>query len=469
MIKQAILLPVTPQSRPFCSAAARCSLEKYGYAEAEYLLSGTSNRYITGEDGFPQSTGEALPYTTRMIIRQPKQAKPSHVVVEIINSTAGFDIERVWADSWRYFVRHGITYVGITSKPNVFSALQRYDSARYQALSWPRTDPEDGPADPFWGPLDQEMGAAWDIFLEAPEYLRSPESPLQATPKCIFLAGWSQSCSYINRLLNSFVYPGRTAGKDVYDGYFAAGGVHKLSIPLCMAERKQELPAMERRVDFCPVPLMELNTESENSDFGGFQGYSARREDSDTPGFLYRYLEIPGSCHDSTDSARDYTRFDTDVERALGHPLKGFDLLPHPNRYPKRFGFHLAWRNLIAWASSGISPIRLPRIEKDGFGNNRTDFMGNAVGGLRTPLLELPAGRYLSWNDNLPGGRNYLMGHEEPFSPAWLRETYGSLDAYIARAAECTDVCIAKGMLLPEDRQDMLDTAAAIARSNGLE
>lgn len=469
MINQAVLLPTTSKSRPFCSAISRCDLSSHGYREEEYLLSGTSNRYITGENGLPQETGEVLSYTTRMIIRQPEKVQKSHVVIEIINSTAGFDIERVWADSWRYFVRHGITYVGITSKPNVFSALQRYDFSRYQALSWPRLDPENGPADSFWGPLDQEFGAAWDIFLEAPDYLRSAESPLHIKPGCIFLAGWSQSCSYINRLLNSFIYPGKSIREKVYNGYFAAGGVHKLSIPLCMAERKKELPAAERRVDFCPVPLVEINTESENSDFGGFQGYTARRADSDVPGFLYRYLEIPGSCHDAADSARDYTRFDTDVEQALGHPLTGFDLVPHPNRYPKRFGFHLAWRNLIAWASTGISPMHQPRIEKDGLGNNRTDFAGNAVGGLRTPLLELPTARYCSWNDHLPGGRNYLMGHEEPFSPAWLLETYGSLDAYMKRAAESTDLCIARGMLLEEDRQDMLDTAAAFAKTNGLE
>ena len=61
------------------------------------------------------------------------------------------------------------------------------------------------------------------------------------------------------------------------------------------------------------------------------------------------------------------------------------------------------------------------------------------------------------------------MGHEEPFSPAWLLETYGSLDAYMKRAAESTDLCIARGMLLEEDRQDMLDTAAAFAKTNGLE
>ena len=468
MIQNSRLLPTTPESRPFCSAARRCSLEKWGYREEEYLLSGTANHYVTGADGLPQAQGSALPYTTRMILRRPEQVSSAPVVVEIINSTANFDIERVWADSWRYFVRHGIVYVGITSKPNVFPALQRYDKARYQDLFWPRSEPEDGPADPFWGPRDQEFGSIWDLLLEIPGYLRSDAGPLPGKPGLIFLAGWSQSCSYINRLLNSFVYPGKTLGPKVYDGYLAAGGVHKLGIPLCMAERDRESAPPERRVDFCPVPLIEINTESENSDFGGFQGYTARRADSDTPEFRYRCLEIPGSCHDSTDSARDYTRFDTDVEKALDHPLKGFDLVPCPNRYPKRFGFHLAWANLIAWAAQGTPPMHLPRIEKTGAGLNRTDCLGNALGGLRSPLLDLPVSRYYSWNDDLPGGRNYLMGHEAPFSPEWLQETYGSLEAYASRAAECTDVCIAKGMLLQEDRQDMLDTAVDFARRGGL-
>ena len=80
-----------------------------------------------------------MPYTNRLILRRPGQpARFSGVVlVEIINSTADFDIERIWAESWRYLVRCGIAYVGITSKPNVLPQLKRFDPTRYGALDWP--------------------------------------------------------------------------------------------------------------------------------------------------------------------------------------------------------------------------------------------------------------------------------------------------------------------------------------------
>lgn len=483
MIRTTKLLPATPESHPFCNAVERCGLSDCGYLEEEYLFSGTANLYRTGADGKPEVWFADCTYTDRMILRCPENPEQFNgaVVVEIINSTANFDIERVWAESYRYLTRHGYIYVGITSKPNVFPGLKRFDAERYSPLNWPNpalgTYEERTDNDPRvqLGPADQEIGYIWDILLELPAFLKSAGAynPLSQLPvRDVYLSGWSQSCSYINRLLNSFVYADKRPVKPVYDGYLAAGGVHALATPLNRYESGQPVDSMAKRVDYCPVPFIELNTESENSDADGLCGYSARRTDSDDPQFRYRLLEIAGSCHDAIGSGRDYTKFDDDTTRAMGFELHAFDRVANPSDYPKHFAFHLAWRNLLLWVRQGIAPMRVERIRQNGRGENRKDALGNTIGGLRTPLLDVPTARYYNWGEmrgpDNSAVRNELFGHLERFSAEWLRETYGSLKTYRELAEISVEDCIARGMLLPEDAEEMLALALARAEAQGL-
>lgn len=482
MIDKFDRIPVTEQSHPFCSAVQRCALTARGYAEEEYLFTGTANVYGTGSDGKPRKEQENCPYTNRMILRRPADMTrfSGSVIVEIINSTANFDIERVWINTWRYLTRHGHIYVGITSKPNVFPALKTFDPERYGALTWPnpafgsREMPEAMEKVALLGPEDQEMGLIWDMLLDLPEFLRSSsdENPLKKAPiHNIYLSGWSQSCSYINRLVNSFVYPERKEAPKVYDGYFATGGVHMLGTPLNRYECNLPLDALQKRIDFCPVPLIEVQTESENSDFGGFGGYSARRADSNVPGFLYRYMEITGASHDSAHTARDYGRFDDDVGRATGTDGAIFRRLTELNDYPEWFGFHAALHKLLLWAEQGIAPAGIPRIVQTAQGENVRDAFGNSLGGLRTPLLELPVARYLSWTE-FPASEgkniNYLMGHRERFSAALLRELYTDVAQYRTRVRRAIAREVACGMILSEDAEELEEYCVSVAVQAGL-
>lgn len=483
MIQSFVYVPTTEQSHPFCSAVHRCRLAEHGYREDEYLFRGTSNVYRSGPDNLPECAAADVPYTNRLIVRKPEDMSrfSGAVVVEIINSTANFDIERVWAESWRYLVRCGIVYVGFTSKPNVLPQLKRFDPERYGSLDWPNPLPDPNPAPEIptspisLGAPDQELGLVWDMMRELPAVLRSgaPGTPLAGTPaKYIYLSGWSQSCSYINRLVNSFVLPAGQAGAALYDGYFAAGGIHTHLTPLNRSEHTRAFSPMEARLDHCPVPLIEINTESENSDDGTFGGYAARRPDSDLPGFRYRYLDLAGGSHDSQDTGRDYLYFDDDGARALGHELHGYDLVPILNDYPKCFAFHMALHSLRVWAEQGVPPVRQPRIPRNGAGSCRKDAFGNSLGGLRTPALDLPVGRYFS-NSVYPDASGKpcvdpVKGHMEPFSPALLKELYGDIDHYRALAEQSADAAVAQGMILPEDRSAAVEAAVERAVRFGL-
>ena len=483
MIREFTLLPVTEQSHPFCATADCFELARYGYREEEYLFTGTANVYGTGPDEKPRVLYSDVPYTNRLIVRRPENAAAcsGKVVVEIINSTANIDIERVWCESRRWLMRHGHIFVGITSKPNVFAALRRCDPQRYGPLNWPNpaagTRPVVEPEDPICllGEEDQEMGLIWDMLRELPALLKSGEgpNPLADCPaKAVYLTGWSQSCSYINRLVNSFVYPDRKPAPPLYNGYLPTGSVCKLTTPLNRYECNDALPLEKRLVTWCPVPFIELNTESENSNLGGFGGYDGRRPDSDAPGFLYRHREVTGSCHDSAANMGN-PAFADDIIAARVFPMrKGAPMDPTLNDYPKHYAFHAALRDLMLWDEQGIAPAKMPPICQTADGLNEKDAFGNTLGGMRTPQLELPAVRYCSFGPQpRPDGTvgiNYLRGHVEPFSPALLRELYGNAAQYRARAEAFAAKEVQQGMLLAEDAAEAVDEAVDAAVRRGL-
>ncbi|MDR2304344.1 MAG: hypothetical protein LBE10_07135 [Treponema sp.] len=59
----------------------------------------------------------------------------SIVVVEILNSTANFDIGRIRVNSWPFFMRNGDIYAGITGKGHVVDSLLRFGKKRYGPIN----------------------------------------------------------------------------------------------------------------------------------------------------------------------------------------------------------------------------------------------------------------------------------------------------------------------------------------------
>jgi hypothetical protein len=85
------------------------------------------------------------PYTTRITVRRPKNMKhfSGRVAVEIINMSAAYDWTANWCALWETIVKKGDVYVGITSKPNVFPGMVRFDAERYGPLSMANPLPPD--------------------------------------------------------------------------------------------------------------------------------------------------------------------------------------------------------------------------------------------------------------------------------------------------------------------------------------
>lgn len=455
-------------------------MDSYDYVEREFLFSGTANIYETGKEGKTVVKYSGCGYTNRMTLRQPADHSrfSGRVIVEIVNSTANFDIDRVWAESYRYLMRNGDIFVGITSKANVFPALKRFDPIRYAELNWPNPSDEPVPQNdvpPIWsGPQDQENGYIWDILTEIPKLLKSNEgiNPLKDLDiNYVYLAGWSQSCSYITRFVSCF----EKQENHAYDGYLSAGGVRSYATPINRYEDGKIIyDSAQKRLNYAPAPVIELNTESETSDEFGFCGYTTRRNDSDDPDFRYRYMDIAGGCHDAVDTCMVCNRFDDDVSKAMGKVSVGpsgnsFCM----NNYHKYFAFHVALCNLYQWAEKGISPKSYDRMQQSAKGILLKDAFGNSIGGLRTPMVNYPVCTYFNWSEakNPQTGEkyiNYLAGHEVDYTPEFLKELYGDLNHYRELVTEDAKRLVSAAHILAEDMEDVIEVAVNRAVAAGL-
>jgi len=300
---------------------------------------------------------------------------------------------------------------------------------------------------------------------------KAADNPLRgAELRRFYLTGWSQSCGYITRYVKSF----ETAAAHAYDGYLLAGGIHTVLPPLNRYESVRAVDSRDMRLEQAPAPVIELNTESEASNEWGLCGYSARRPDSDEPDFRYRYRDIAGGCHDAADTCAEYLSFDGDVAKATGQADGLRDDGLRRNNYHKYFAFHAALRDLCLWSELGIAPKSYERMRQTGGGEILKDAFGNSRGGLRTPLIDDPVCTYYNWSeftDPKTGQTrvDFLAGHEENFSAAFLRELYHDLAHYRKLAELDADRLVADGQILAADRDDLVETAVNRAREAGLQ
>lgn len=490
MIKNLQEIPVSSSSYPFASADRYIDFEKYGYHETEYYMEGTANVYksITNT-GDVAVRDEDVPYINRLIVRNPSNPDKAsgNILVEIINPTSFMEIERMWILGYQKLMRDGDIYVGITSKPNTIAKMKEFNEERYGCLSWKNPRMEE--AFPFTEEqirergilpdidIHYETGLFWDMLTDLAWLLRSDDTmnPLRRiSERYLYLTGWSQSACYLFRYMNSFAYrPEVRRDGQVFDGYLAGGGVRNLIVPVNQYEALMDYDFRLKRVEHARQPLISVQTESENSAFDAFR---TKRADSDCPDFLYREYEVTGASHDTVFSYINYYQEDEDLKRIKMLPVY-LGKHAQANDYPSQILFAGAFRNLFRWVREGSGPNSCERIPADAYGNNRKDVFGNTKGGLRTCLLNYPTGRYHSASMIEPGqsfvdpssDKDPLFGFQEAFSPAFLKELYGTLANYERLCREDTKEQISKGFLCKEDGETLVQLAVSLAKERGLD
>ena len=484
MISRIRYIPTTAESFPFVSAVDRCRLDENGYEEKEYFLYGTANVYETVDGDEVGIRFAGAPYVNRMIVRAPRDPEncSGNILVEIINPTSGMEIERMWILARHHFLRRGDIYVGITSKPNTLDVLKAFDPQRYAELAWPNPTPDEPlpPEGKFTGLTDYrpeyETGLFWDMLTDLAHMFRerSSLSPLKDYPcRNIILTAWSQSASYMTRYINSFAYrPEVRRDGCVFDGYLSCGAPREFPVPVNQYETYMPKDSQGNRVSHCEQPYLVVQTESENAEF---TAYRTAKVDSDSPNFLYRVFEIAGASHESVYSYLDYYNGDADLVR-LGCLPKYNGKHAQPNRYPYQFSIAAAYEHLYRWIDTGIAPPVFPRIKTDAMGHNVRDALANAVGGVRTCLLDYPTCAYFYYSRVDRGSffvdptseKDILFGHERSFPAEMLRFMYGDRENYRKLVTEITKEHVTRGYILREDAAALVEMALLFAEERGL-
>jgi hypothetical protein len=186
------------------------------------------------------------------------------------------------------------------------------------------------------------------------------------------------------------------------------------------------------------VPVVEVFAEG---DIG--TNIASRRPDSDTPPDLFRRYEIAGAAHTDPWEALSFPAAG-DMQRAAGQAsaLGNPDCTPRdvePSDFPVRYALDAAWRNLEDWVRNGVAPPHAAPLELkpdvvQPFDPERafvTDSHGNALGGVRSPLVDVPTAR---WVGAKTGSFNCMFrGYKFSFDGAAIKTLYGTHAGYVAR------------------------------------
>ena len=410
------------------------------YTETELLLSGSASTYTGPATGPVEEGSTRTPYVTRILVRYPTD--PGHfsgrTVVEPFNTSGGADLDVIWAQASDLLQADGDAWIGVTERSSSVEQLQTFDAVRYAGLLLPSND------------------LAWDILRQVGALVKGPEdtSPLPGlSVQHVYLAGFSQSG--IDSATFALAFNGRTRmddGSALYDGYLPAGHSGSLTP---VQPGTGALPTFEHLpMSAVDVPVIDLETQTDVEGFEApitpTQNYQSpgqgalRREDSDSPDDLYRLYEIAGAPH---------------VASVPGCDGGG-------SSFPTPTFVRAALVRLFGWAEDGTAPPKAPRIDlatTDVVSQAKVDQDGNAVGGVRSPFLDVPLAHYEA--HSTPGALCKLSGRETELPAATLAQRYGDANSYQQRFDASLDVSIRDGYLLQQDRETLVTAATAQARA----
>lgn len=426
----------TSTSRPhLLEPYASDRLSIYDYVQEEYFVSGEA---------------AGAPYTTRILVRRPRDMARfnGRVLTEVSHIWGGTS---VWRAYNRHLLRAGYMWVEIDSQaPSAVGLIKASNPDRYAPIEFiegelaedfrqtipfnPNPTPEtlakeyDDFKVRWWNATPQ----SFEIVAAVARALREGLPGLKEhLPRTILLAGISQTGGLTRRFIEHYHADLRqSSGAPVFDGYLpgASGG--------------DALPDIDS-------PVMEILGESEFQSVrwdcgvsGQVRGLTHRRPDSDT----FRLYEVAGMAHRET-------RFmsNRDRDRLKDCPLPEGGAW---SRFPSSHVYHALLEMMCVWAEKGIAPP--PSQILDTVGDTdviKRDNLGNALGGLRTTYTEVPTTRLIAAT---PMGRpSWYHGSEIPLDESVLQERYGDTENYRRLVAESIEQSISERFLLPIDAEEL--------------
>lgn len=445
-----------PPEGSFFLQLANFDLAEVGYRSREFFVAGTATAFNNLEelaaDGlWTAEPAETADFRTRIVVVRPENSADfsGTVLVEWLNVTSGFDLAPSWNAGRTGILRDGHAWVGVSAqivgiegRPGGIAPLhlKAINPARYGSLVHP--------GDSF----------SYDIFSQVAQALRNPQDVdlLEGlAPERLIALGESQSAGRLTTYINA-VHP----LYNPYDGYL----VHSRgdgSSPLAQEPQVTiETPEVVRIRTDLNAPVLTFQTETDIF----YLGYvDDRQPDSD----MFRLWEVAGTAH--ADRYTTLTGFDdrgddpgfalVKEERSVA---EGLLTCPLPlNNGPHPWVFNAALHALVAWVRDGTPP---PTAERLAVNDTATAFvlddLGNVLGGIRTPYVDVPAAR-LSGEGQAGGSFCFLFGTTDLFDAATMASLYVDRNSYREAVRESAAAAVSAGFLLPPDAARIRAAAGA--------
>jgi hypothetical protein len=481
-------IPVTATSHPMNAAAFELKpedLSRYDYVEEEYLLSGKANVYNEDADGKISVKASDAPYTTRILVRRPRDRKKfsGSVVAGPMNPSTNVDLVDPWMNARRYITEHGDVYVGMTAKPVAIVSLKKFDPERYGTLTMTDPSPVSCPNPAagtaysyLFAPVPgMENGLVWDMLSQLGALLKSDSTPLKGfKAQYLYMSGGSQTGGFTIRYINSFHQRAKLPnGKPIWDGYvphIASGmwQINQCSALPSMLGGEPEAGVISRNMTInVGVPVIRIMSQT---DFGGAphamggrgSGLRLRQPDSDDPRSPYRLYEVPGTSHVVLMGLDAFPRAE-DMKKSGNQPFV-YDCAEPVGIEGEMFTaiFDGAFANLDRWVRTGKVPPKADRITTEGDVGVYDEF-GNMKGGVRTPDVDVPIGTYVETStatkERGAGGGCNAMGHVNLFTAERLKQLYPTHADYLNKVDRDVDRMLAQGWLTASDAAQIKENA----------
>jgi hypothetical protein len=375
---------------PVSVVATAAKVEDFPYITEEYFVSGTVN---------------AVPYTTRMILRRPRDVRAfSGIVVAEALHAGGRSLVFEW--SRVSILTRGHMFVEIVHSPPNIALLRGFNAERYAGLSI-------------------APGQTNEIIAQFGMLMKSGTGPFAPYDvKHVTLMGTSASSGTVRAYLGAHAEVRRADGGPVFDGFL-----------LTSTNGNTPLPVVD-------VPMIQMPTQTEVVTWAEM-GIAYRRPDSDAPGNRFRLYEVAGMPHNNS---RDSPAFQNDP---CTLPVTDF---------PAGAFTSLALQHLVEWIAKGTAPPHAPYIAVDQNPDNdgshlALDEFGNATGGIRNVWVDVPVATYGVFGKGKTTATDrlcLLAGTRVPLPPATLRKLYAGADQFTSRANQRLTELIAAGWFLPE-------------------
>ena len=366
--------------------------------------------YVT-EEFFVSGTAAGAPYTTRIIIRRPKDARSfSGTVVAEAMHAGGRSLIFEWSRVSILTRRH--VFAEIVHSPAQIQLLKTFNAERY-------------------APLSITMGQGNEIVAQFGRLLKNGGAPLNGyAVKRATLMGTSASSATVRNYLGVHAALRMENGAPIFDGFLLTSTLGNTPLPI---------------VD---VPIVQMPTQTEVAMYAG-QGNGYRRADSDAPGNRFRLYEVAGMPHNNS---RDNPGF-------LNDPCT----LPVTD-FPAGAFTALGLTYLVDWIEKGKVPPHAPPIETAN-GMVVVDEYGNAKGGVRNVYVDIP----IASNGVLAKGKTpqqdrlcQLGGTKVALPQETLIKLHKNSDGYQRRVNARLNELVKAGWFLPEYAEDVRKDAREV-------